>query len=318
MNEGLTPIERLMAKKLGSSYAKYPISHARTQLKNVLSREVETLLRLNGLVRPPFDPFKISHINKIPVRVEFESRGKIGSEGKLEVINDEFVITLDQKLRDRKSLYRLRSSMTHELMHTFFYDTSKSLPHRLGRNSINRKSLLMQEELCHYLTRQFLMPSFSIQPTISKNNSLKSPRIRSLRSLKSIYLVSSDIVAWRFVRDLGLWESIFIKFEKTNGGYKSPTKLRTKSNGFYKKIRIPISIPLKYSDPMRRLIREQVFNASEKEYSWAMAEVDDQQVVVEASLDSRHPVSVVVLVYKSDMAKLTDFMNMDYDHRRLS
>lgn len=303
-----------MVRRLGSLYVKHRSSPSRNkilmhELKKILSTEVEALLRLNGMLRPPFDPFKITRIGNVPIRVEFESAGRIGSNGKLEVIGNEFVVELDRNLREEKrQIYRLRSTMAHELMHTFFYDTSKLPPEKLGHGSKTRKDLLMEEEICYYLSRQFLMPTFSLRNLLNRNNYLRAPSIRNIKYLKSSYEVSSDLIAYRLVNDLDLWDTIFIKFVQTGTGYRSITKLKAKSNNFYERIKIPSTIPTKFSDSARRLIVDQVLRTQVGGYLRTSYKLNEHNVIVESDFDSADPVSVIMLLHAANSKNLEDFL----------
>jgi hypothetical protein len=313
----ISPIPKLMVSRLGRIYEKYRNTHDRDKilmgkLKSVLSGEIETLLRLNGLTNPPFDPFRISRIGKVPVRVEFMDA--VGSHGTLEVSGDEFLIRLDKSLShgrdDIRTNYRLRSTMAHELMHTFFYDTSEIPPKKIGHDSPSRRDLLMQEELCYFLARQLLMPSFSVKVQIASRNYLKSPSIKSVHSLKSIYVVSSDLVAYRFIKDLNIWNAIFMKFAKTNGGYRSVTKLRAKPEKSFDFFKIPQTIPPRSSDEWYDLLSDHILRTVKKKRIKENVLVRNQRIVLDSSLDSKDPASVITIVCdaEADAIDLDSFL----------
>lgn len=302
------PIQELMVSRLGDICEKYRNTDNRdkiliSKLKNVLSGEIETLLRLNGLTTPPFDPFRISMVGKVPVRVEFIDG--VGSHGTFEVSGDEFVIRIDKSLlhgRDGiRTDYRLRSTMAHELMHTFFYDTSETPPKKMGHDSPSRRNLLMQEELCYFLARQLLMPNFSIKAQIISRNYLKSPSIKNVRFLKAIYVVSSDLLAYRLIKDLGIWNAIFMKFVKDNGGYRSITKLKASLNKSYDFLKIPQTIPSRFSNEWYDLLSDHVLRTVEKKRIKEKVLVRNQRMVLDSGLDSKDPNSVITLVHSAEV-----------------
>lgn len=180
----------------------------------------------NMMTGPPFDPFKIREVDHARIEFEYVPRHDIGTDGSLEPTTRGFLIKIAQSLADKgKRKYRLRSTATHELMHTFFYDTTTLPPSKLGQGDASRKHFLIEEELCHYLARAFLMPSFSVLELKSKDKSLGFPSIKSINRLKSIFEVSSEIVAYRMIIDLRIWDSIFMKLVQEGAFFR----LRTRS-----------------------------------------------------------------------------------------
>lgn len=271
------------------------------KLKAVLTHEVENLLRLNGMTEPPFDPFKIHEVQKIPIKIEH--RQGIGSHGTLAIVNNEFMIRLEGGLfenRDKfKTNYRVRSTMAHELMHTLFYDTSRVPPRKFGVALPARGHLLMEEELCYFLARQFLVPTFSIKEETIKRRLLRYPSINSLKVLKSTYKVSSDMIAYRLIKDLNLWNAIFIKFAIEGHSYKAITRLKAKENRFYDKLRTPRIIPSSVHTDWEKRLFDHISKVQEKIGKKELVEVAGKKAILDSIYDSKNPPSIMTLLYES-------------------
>lgn len=297
----LTPIEGLIAQKFGRLTEKYrSLSNGEKlmleKLKKVLCNEIDIFLRLNGMTKPPFDPFKIRKVGKVTVRVEY-SEG-IGAHGTLEVVGDEFIVRLEKSLL-KNANYRLRSTMAHELMHTWFYDTSEVPPKKLGFGSPSRRHLLMQEELCYFLARQFLMPTFSIKGEIIKSRSFSSPSINGMRRFKAKYNVSSEVIAYRMIADLGVWKAIFIKSVKEGDKFKAITRLKAKSEKIYENLKVPRIIPSSNPSEWEKTLFDHISKTLEKNNSKDTIVAYGKKIVLESARDSKSPASVITLIYES-------------------
>lgn len=302
----LSPIEGLIRAKLGSEYAgpgsTIDVGSALGKLKRVMVEDIDTLRRDNGLSGPPFDPMRVQKVGKAAVRIECAPRSNIGGEGSLQPVDRGFVIRIDETLfRKPMHQYRARSTVAHELMHTFFYNTNKKPPTKFGSTVRSRKHFLMEEELCYYLAREFLVPLSSIVDLMGKDQSLRSPSLRNIHSLKSTYAVSSDILAYRMVADLSLWDTIFIKFVKEDSLYRSITKLKSRKNPFYKKIKIPPYLPEKNSsDEWGSLLSEHVANTIRSGEFLELMKVLNHRLALESEVGTKNPPSVITIAYEED------------------
>lgn len=303
MNTDLhTPIEELMRKNLGKMYEKFAYVRGRDRilmklLKDVLTREVHTLLKQNEMTVPPFDPFKISRIGSAQIKVKFLPKEEIGAEGSIGTCEDGFIIKIDKSLLDKSSrTYRLRTTMSHELMHTFFYDVTKPTPIKIGHRSPQRKEFMMEEELCYYLTREFLVPTFSINDLIAKKSHLLSPTIKNIDFLKSIFVVSSNIIAYRMIKDLSHWNAIFIKFTHNGEIYKSVTQLKNRSNKHFNKLRIPPYVPFNSSDNWLNTLSNDCMSASQSKGVKSIVNFEGTSLEIESKVETINPVSIMTIV----------------------
>jgi len=302
----LSPIEALISVKLGSEYAGPSSITDRSsvlrRLKHVMIAEIDTLRKQNKLFQPPFDPLKVQKVGKAVIEIEYAPRSDVGGDGSLKPVDKGFLIKIDETLFHRKTpQYRLRSTVAHELMHALFYDTSRIPPRKLGLAIRSRKHFFMEEELCYYLAREFLVPNSLIHELMNKDASLQSPSLRNIDFLKSTYFVSSDIIAYKMIADLLLWNAIFIKFVKENSFYRSRTKLKNKKNPLYRKIKIPYYIPQNdTSEEWLRLLSEHVSNAARNGEFLELISILSHRLALESKIETKNPLSVITIVYEEN------------------
>ena len=301
----LSPIEELMNKKLGATFHRFVLAKngnkiLMRKLKEVLSIEIRTMLERSGMTTPPFDPFSIKMVGKAKIHVEFVSGKKIRGDGVMEICSDGFLIKIDDNLKRQLARHRLRSTMAHELMHTFFYDVKRLPPAKLGHISQSRKHFLMEEELCHFLAREFLVPTFPLLDLIAQKKSLKAPSIRNMEFLKRTFVVSSDIMAYRIISDLTIWNAMFIKFVKERNYFRAKTRLKNKINRSYKKVKLPTHVPLEFSTAWAILLSNHVQNAANLGRIEELFRLNGQMLALESLVETQNPVSIMTLIYEID------------------
>jgi hypothetical protein len=237
-------VEALMAGELPESYQRYFFSKNRLriltcQLKAALEKKVTSLIREAGMKDPPFDPMRITRVGSAEIEVSFLPRAALVSEASIQPCERGFLIKIDEALKEPTRRNRLRSSVAHELMHTFFYDTSELPPRRLGNLVQSSKMTKIEEDVCRHLARNFLMPSVSLKRLPADMMDPKTVSVRNLGFLKATYGVSSEIVAFRMIKDLSMWNVIFIKSEEVHGGFKVVHPSLKGTYRGYRKIKIP-------------------------------------------------------------------------------
>lgn len=299
-------LKELITRKLGREYDLSTSALGKTKalkkLREMLSSEVEALLEKNQMLEPPFDPSKIREIGNAKIRFESAPRNEIGADGCLRVTQEGFLIKVDKTLVEiAKHKHRLRSTMSHELMHVFFYDTTTLPPLKPGRCEQSRKHFLIEEELCYYLSRVFLMPTFSVFRQLSKDKSLESPSLRNLDSLKSKFIVSSDIVAYRMIIDLSIWDSIFVKFLEEGALFRSKTTLKSKTNRLYRRLIIPKYIPEQGSrNEWIHHLSDHIINTTSNKQVQELIPLGGQMIALESRVETSDPLSIVTIVYQED------------------
>lgn len=269
------------------------------KLRKTLDNEIELLLKENEMLDPPFDPRKIKKIGQAIIQVRMKPGREIGAHGSLETTNEGFLVNIDNKLgKEARNIHRLRSTIAHELMHTFFYDTNSLPPQKFGRGKTTRSDFLKEEELCCYLTREFLMPKFVMFDKSREYIKIK-PSTKNIELLKSEFKVSSDIVAYRMIIDLKLWDAIFIKSMKEGNLFKSVTRLKSKINPFYKELKLPRYLPEK--DPRNKWIikiAEHIQNTLMNNEFQELINVEDHRVALESRIETSMPLCIETISYE--------------------
>lgn len=170
-----------------------------TQIRQqVLDHIVESLHQLmikSGQLTPPYDPSVIAPQRSVAEIV----REPMQRVSMLLPKQDGFTILLRQNLSHTQS----RFAVAHELVHTFFYDTSQSPPSRPVTSS---NDIWKEEDLCNQVARDVLMPKVDVlnfpfrYPTAS---------LEALKKISRTYDTSFD-VAIRQIQGVGVWNGIFL------------------------------------------------------------------------------------------------------------
>lgn len=216
------------------------------KLGDLLCEEAELLIRRSGQLKPPFKPLKVRRGNtKFELRMNSNRAAHIPTkEGfRIEIAHKDVTDLSDLSTR-------ARTTIAHEVAHTFFYDISEHPPKPIGVVS-SKKSQWEIEHICYRIGRALLMPSFSISHLLSNSPNMKNASLRKMGWLKNLFKVSFHIVAWRMIKDLKLWNSCFVESKARTDG----DKVR-----FH---RMPI--PLKNSD-VRELDRIKLNRAIDKRH----------------------------------------------------
>lgn len=298
-----SPIEELILRNTGVEWTDKGSKSNKTEiinkLRKTLDNKIENLLKENKMLTPPFDPRRIKKIGHAAIDVRVLHRSTVGADGSLEATNEGFLLSIAENLvKEDKYIRRLRSTMVHELMHTFFYDTTSLPPIKLGQGKATRKDFLMEEELCCYLTREFLMPKFVILDK-ARIFAKTTPSLKNIELLKSLFNVSSDIVAYRMIIDLSLWDGIFIKSMKEGNLFKVVTRLKSKLNPFYQKTKIPRYIPER--DPRSKWIielTEHIQNTLKNEELQELITVENKTIALESRIETREPLCIETIAYE--------------------
>lgn len=214
------PLSILIKRKIeGYSYYAYKKngrSHLVRKLGSILCEEAETLIRRTQL-DPPFDPLKIKH-----GRLKF---GLIADANRNTHVPTKEGFRIEIKHKKTRNLddldFRARTTIAHEVAHSFFYDINVLPPKPIGVVS-SKKSQWELESICYRIGRTLLMPSFSVSRLLTRSPDIKKASLHKIRLLMNRYKVSSDIVAWRMLKDLILWNSCFAKYtmKGEDGGAK--------------------------------------------------------------------------------------------------
>ena len=189
------------------------LSSAVARLKDVLERDVVALTHFNGIKSPPFDPFRIRRFGACSISFTFVEMAAGAPEGRLSVVPEGFRVELSSDLRADRHHTHVRAVAAHEVMHAFFFDTSRLPPRRLGPVSQEPKVFVVEEDICRHLARCFLVPQMSLKQQLARLSQGYSPTLAGLWYLCKVFDCSMEVMAYRLIRDTGSWDAAFYRAE---------------------------------------------------------------------------------------------------------
>jgi len=175
--------------------------------KETLWTYIWNRMRRYGEIRPPFieNPQSSDFVKSQGVQEIITS--DIKGYGYLLRKNDHFIIVIKKGLQETKK----RSVIAHELGHTFFFDSNNKHIY-FYENICSRNCWRFIEGPAFEIGRQILVPKQSLSEWVSSNIS-----IEFFNELKRKYKVSKNIMAFRLIHDLRLWNvyMFFTKYDST-------------------------------------------------------------------------------------------------------
>jgi Zn-dependent peptidase ImmA (M78 family) len=155
----------------------------------------------------PVDLKPIAPLRKIRNIMETE----ISVDGILIPENGGFTI----KVRENIHPFKKRFAIAHEMGHTFFFNIEVDPPRR--EFAFQDSNYWVQEEFACRIAREILVPSFSVCSLIASEKLL--PSISGLRYLSALYQVSYDVLRFRLVNDLPLWDCVIFESAFSEGRF---------------------------------------------------------------------------------------------------
>jgi hypothetical protein len=153
----------------------------------------------------PVDLKSIAPLRRIKSIMETE----ISVDGILIPENGGFTI----KVREDIHPFKKRFAIAHEIGHTFFFNIELDPPRR--EFAFQNANYWVQEEFSCRIAREILVPNSSIYSLIQ--NEKLSPSISALRYLSALYQVSYDVLRYRLVNDLPLWNCVIFESAFSEG-----------------------------------------------------------------------------------------------------
>lgn len=163
--------------------------------KETLWTYIWNKMRRYGEIRPPFieNPQSSDFVKSQGVQEIITS--DIEGNGYLLRKNGHFIIVIKKGLQETKK----RTVIAHELGHTFFFDSN--IKHiYFYKNNSSRNYWRIIEGPAFEIGRQILIPKQSLSKWVSSSIS-----IESFNDLRRKYKVSKNIMAYRLIHDLKLW-----------------------------------------------------------------------------------------------------------------
>lgn len=105
------------------------------------------------------------------------------------------------------SKVRKRTTIAHEIGHSFFYDMEKSPPKKYfnGPIQVGKHGRSSEEWICYDFARSLLLPSSAMKRM--NDTFMELPPTKVLKNITDGWGVSIDIFAKRAFHDLGLWRN---------------------------------------------------------------------------------------------------------------
>ena len=161
-------------------------------LKEAILKGAGELRRLSGQDVPPVDLCDIASSRRI-LRTTY-SRARLTPEAVLVPIGEGFVV----RLAGGQPRVRNRTSLAHEIGHTFFFDLEKNPPTRLLVDAGGLASH-KEEDICKAFARELLLPTELVRGFLKLQHNTP---LDLLSSLAARFAVSIELVAVRLLWDL--------------------------------------------------------------------------------------------------------------------
>ena len=161
-------------------------------IKPVMAEAAASLRATAGQTNPPILLPDIAQLRRIHSTKYFNKSGS--PHGVLVPTPEGFLVRLPNEQRETRN----RTSMAHEIGHTFFYDLRRSPPTRLLARPRSGTSY-KEEDLCKWFARELLMPQ-----ELVANHEEREPekKLDSLIELANTFAVSPEVAAVRLLWDL--------------------------------------------------------------------------------------------------------------------
>ena len=169
--------------------------------------------------KPPFNPFAILQLRKIHT-VTWVNADKGREEARLIPDEDGFRIVLrrpeNAQFTSNEELQRhirVRTTLAHEIGHTYFYDLSERPPSRGPERyqMLSSRSRIVREKeewWCFDFARELLLPGFSVRRFCQGLD--VDPSLNTALKLRKTFNVSWDLLLRRLVYDLRIWKTCAI------------------------------------------------------------------------------------------------------------
>ncbi len=185
-----------------------------SQIRKAFVAEAESVLRATAQVEPPFDP--VLGLRQRGVKA-FRFVDDLAEEARLNPTDQGFTIWLRKEHESGKAVdltsnplpARLRTTLGHELGHTFFFDVSVRPPKAFVSyfSPNERHSAADEEWWCMDFARAYLAPFFWLSTHFRSSTALS---LRLASDLRSRLAVSWDVLFRRLIWDLKLWQNCVV------------------------------------------------------------------------------------------------------------
>jgi len=122
--------------------------------------------------------------------------------------------------------------------------------------------------------------------------------MQNLKYLKSVFVTSSDIVAYRMILDLAVWNAIFFKFYRIGDWYKPKTRMKCKLNSFYKRIKIPYSFCPETLASRQSPLLKHIADVIRLGFLKELVHLNGHALSLESMIETKCPSSIATIMYE--------------------
>ena len=247
----LSAVEMLSKQRIEEKFWEYITKKiSLSQLVRLLKEDLERTLLVEfselNVDKPPVHIERVDTVGKIPVMINlkdecmpFQATTQVTEDGIFSISVSSVECTRGRKVNIGRN--RIRSSVAHELMHTFFYDKSKKVPRRLGEHPRDPIFYKAEEDICRHLARVALLPKYLVDKEIS-NVLIKQGKfcanMENLLWLENKFEVAPDLITWRLFRDLGIWKGVFFRLTLSSRRISTDSTIRS-PDSYFARIVVP-------------------------------------------------------------------------------
>ncbi|GEM_PF-4181007 len=227
-------------------------------LREVLRKKIWNLLLESGETDPPIEPLRITRVDTL--KIFYRVDNSIRSEAFIRANYDNFEIVYRTRNKEGRliPLVRVRFTLAHELSHLFAFSLRERPPRPLGISTGWETEGFFNE-----LAREFLIPSyFLLKEDSPVQEYIRKPLLDNFLILMKTFQVSSDVLAIRLIKDLSLWDALFVKGTLVKGSelrphllLKGPSFRNFKVRPALESVNKKINLGEDLSQPQRGLIR---------------------------------------------------------------
>lgn len=193
--------KKILGREFGHSCSKGEVDEIRKRL----SKHMWDLMEKHNEEGPPFleNPKTSAFVRSrkiIDVRYRDmgyqEIKGAVGGEGGLLIRKNGFIIRID-KGGPKRLKRRRRTTLAHEIGHTFLFDLKEEPPKPYCQSD----GLSWKEEgVAYEIGRRILLPKESVKNYLSNN-----PSLHSFLEVMEEFQVTADVLARSIFHDYGMW-----------------------------------------------------------------------------------------------------------------
>lgn len=170
-----------------------------------LQLDLMTIRKKAGEISPPIDPIRILPFRNINEIMETP----IDGDGLLMPVNNGFIVKINSEIKGNHK----RWVISHEIGHTYFFDSRYSPPRRVASYVFDSKDALKEEWFASRIARELLIPEDLLVGELIRHD---VPSLESLDYLKSLFNVSLEVMLRRLFHDGSYWPAMIFTVDNSS------------------------------------------------------------------------------------------------------